>query len=302
MKRLIPLFLCLALLLSACGGSKAASETGALRYELAEDTAMAVESPAAMGAQSMNSGSTAVDLPENRKFVITMGINAETEDLDGAVAGISQALQEAGGYVQDQSIQNGSAYSGRRYRSGDMTLRVPAEKLDAFTQTVEGCTNVVSSSRSTEDVTLQYVDTESRVNALKTEQTRLLELLSQADNMTDLLEIESRLTDVRDELERYASRLKVLENRVDYATVNLSISEVKEYTPVEEKTRLEKIGEGFVKSLKDLGSGILDFFTWLLIDLPYLLVFGLVLFLAVKLLKAIRKKKKAKKQKKEDAQ
>ena len=137
------------------------------------------------------------------------------------------------------------------------------------------------------------------VNALKTEQTRLLELLSQADNMTDLLEIESRLTDVRDELERYASRLKVLENRVDYATVNLSISEVKEYTPVEEKTRLEKIGEGFVKSLKDLGSGILDFFTWLLIDLPYLLVFGLVVFLAVKLLKAIRKKTKAKKQKKE---
>lgn len=302
MKRLIPLFLCLALLLSACGGSKAAPETGALRYELAEDTAMAAESPADMGAQSMNSSSTAVDLPENRKFVITMGISAETEDLDGAVAGISQALQEAGGYVQDQSIQNGSAYSGRRYRSGDMTLRVPAEKLDAFTQTVEGCTNVVSSSRSTEDVTLQYVDTESRVNALKTEQTRLLELLSQADNMTDLLEIESRLTDVRDELERYASRLKVLENRVDYATVNLSISEVKEYTPVEEKTRLEKIGEGFVKSLKDLGSGILDFFTWLLIDLPYLLVFGLVLFLAVKLLKAIRKKKKAKKQKKEDAQ
>ena len=79
----------------------------------------------------------------------------------------------------------------------------------------------------------------------------------------------------------------------------LSITEVKEYTPVEEKTRLEKIGEGFVKSLKDLGSGILDFFTWLLIDLPYLLVFGLVVFLAVKLLKAIRKKRKAKKQKKE---
>ena len=299
MKRLIPLFLCLALLLSACGGSKTAPETGAYRYELAEDTAMAAEAPADMGSQSMNSGSTAVELPENRKFVITMHMNAETDDLDGAIDSVNQALKQLNGYVQDQSIYNGSAYSGRRYRSGDMTLRIPAENLEDFTQTMEGCTNVVSSSRSTEDVTLQYVDTESRVNALKTEQTRLLELLSQADNMSDLLEIESRLTDVRTELERYTSQLKVLENRVDYATVNLSISEVKEYTPVEEKTRLEKIGEGFVKSLKDLGSGILDFFTWLLIDLPYLLVFGLVVFLAVKLLKAIRKKRKAKKQKKE---
>ena len=89
MKRLIPLFLCLALLLSACGGSKTAPETGAYRYELAEDTAMAAEAPADMGAQSMNSGGTSVELPENRKFVITMHMNAETDDLDGAIDSVN---------------------------------------------------------------------------------------------------------------------------------------------------------------------------------------------------------------------
>lgn len=299
MKRLIPLFLCVVLLLSACGGSAkgAVSETGSYRSEMAVDNGAAAEAPAAMA-----SGSTAVELPQNRKFVITMRMNAETEELDAAIEAVSQSLKSVNGYVEDQNIYNGSAYSGSRYRSADMTLRIPAENLERFTQAVEGCTNVVSSSRSTEDVTLQYVDTESRITALKTEQDRLLELLGQADNMSDLLEIESRLTDVRGELERYASKLKVMENQVDYATVNLSVSEVKEYTPVVEKTRLEKIGEGFVRSVKDVGSGILDFFVWLIVDLPYLLVFGLVLFAAGKLFGKIRKKRKARKQKKEDTE
>ena len=257
---------------------------------------MAAEAPADMGAQSMNSGSTSVDLPENRKFVITMHMNAETDDLDGAIDSVNQALKQLNGYVQDQSIYNGSAYSGRRYRSGDMTLRIPAENLDTFTQTMEGCTNVVSSSRSTEDVTLQYVDTESRVNALKTAQTRLLELLSQADNMTDLLEIESRLTDVRDELERYASRLKVLENRVDYATVNLSISEVKEYTPVEEPTLWARIRDGFMENLSGVGDDLLDALVWLIVSIPYLVVLALIVLIVLWIVKRARRRRTAKKE------
>lgn len=303
MKRWIPILLCAALLLSGCGSVKGdASNSYEMAYETAAyDNGIAAEAAAPMAAQTA-SGTTGAELPQNRKFIITLYLNAETEELDTSLTAVNESLKAQGGYVESQNIYNGSSYSGRRYRSAELTLRIPAENLEGFTQAVEGATNVVSSSRSTEDVTLQYVDTESRVTALKTEQERLLELLGQADNMSDLLEIESRLTDVRGELERYASKLKVLENQVDYATVNLSISEVKEYTPVVEKTRLEKIAEGFLRSVKDLGNGILDFFAALIIDLPYLVVFGLVLFAAVKLFGRIRKKRVAKKQKKADAE
>lgn len=299
MKRWIPIILSLALLLGGCGASKGVSSD---RYEMAYETAVYDNGLAAPQAMSAETGSGSVELPQNRKFVITMRLNAETEDLDSALASVNESLKELGGYVEDQNIYNGSSYSGSRYRSAELTLRIPAERLDSFTQAVEGATNVVSSSRSTEDVTLQYVDTESRVTALKTEQARLLELLSQAESMSDLLEIESRLTDVRGELERYTSRLKVLENQVDYATMRLEIEEVKEYTPVAEKTRLEKIGEGFVRSVKDLGNGILDFFVWLIVELPYLVVIGLLLFGFLQLFGRIRRKRKAKKQEKTEKQ
>lgn len=299
MKRWMIVLLCIALLLSGCGAAKNADSSS---YEMAYETAAYDNGVAAPQNMKAEAGSGSVELPQNRKFVITMYLSAETEELDAALDAVNEKLKELGGYVENQNIYNGSSYSGRRYRSADLTLRLPADKLEGFTQAVEGATNVVSSSRSTEDVTLQYVDTESRVKALQTEQERLLELLSQADNMSDLLEIESRLTDVRGELERYASKLKVLENQVDYATVNLDIREVKEYTPVVEKTRLEKIAEGFVRSVKDLGSGILDFFVWLLIDLPYLAVIGLLLFAGGKLFGKVWKKRKAKKPEKTENQ
>ena len=294
MKKILPLLLAL-LLLTGCG-SKSAS---------AVDREMAAETAAANGAYQSadytgdtDSGSANV-LPEGRKFVITMNISAEAEDLDAALAAVTEKLTALDGYIEDQNIYNGSSYSGRRYRSASLTARVPADRLEEFTAAVENAGNVVSSSRSTEDVTLQYVDTESRITALKTEQTRLLELLEQAETTADLLEIESRLTDVRGELEQYTSRLKVLENQVDYATAYLDLSEVKEYTPVAEKTRLEKIRDGFVNSLKGVGNGILDFFSYLLIDLPYLVVIGLVGWGVVVLVRRVRKNKKGKKQAKD---
>ena len=134
------------------------------------------------------------------------------------------------------------------------------------------------------------MDTESRVKTLETERDRLLELMEQAETMSDLLEIESRLTEVRGELERYASQLKVLDNQIDYATVNLSLSEVTEYTPVVEKSRLEKIRDGFVSSVKGVGDLILDFISFVLMNIPYILLFGLILWGILALVKRHRRK------------
>lgn len=288
MKKVLILLLCAALLLSGCGASKSSYASNDQAY--AAETAAAYDT-GSYDAASGDSGSGA-ELPQGRKFIITMNVDAETDDLDSALNRLNTALAEVSGYIQDQNIYNGSAYySGRRYRSASLTLRIPADSLDGFQADVASLANVTSSSRSSEDVTLQYVDTESRITALKTEQDRLMELLSQAETMADLLEIESRLTQVRSDLESYTSQLKVLENQVDYATMYLNLSEVTEYTPVAEKTRLQKIGEGFVKSLKDLGNGILDFGVWILVELPYLIVIGLVSFGLFRLVKKLRKKK-----------
>ena len=293
MKKWICLLLALLLLLTGCGSSSMKSDTVAETWAASYDSGYGedgLETPGSEGALD--------NLPQGRKFIIRMDIDAEAQELEPALQTVTDRLTALGGYVEDQYIYNGSLYSGRRYRNADLTLRVPADKLSELIATVEEAGNVVSSSRSTEDVTLQYVDTESRITALKTEQARLLELMEQAETMSDLLEIESRLTEVRGDLERYTSQLKVLSNQVDYATVSLSLSEVQEYTPVAEKTRWEKITEGFVGSIRGVWNLILDVLSFLIIALPYLAVLGLLIWAVVIFIRRLRRKKGPKEPKK----
>jgi hypothetical protein len=252
-----------------------------VRVEEAAPEAPAMMADKAAGINSTSSDST--PLPENRKWIITMDMNVETDDLEVLMSGLEQKIQALGGYVEDQSIHNGSNYSARRYRNANITVRIPDEQVEQFTGDIAGMANVVSQNLRREDITLKYVATASRVTALETEEARLLELLAKAETMADLLEIEARLTDVRYELENYASQLRLYDNQVDYATVYLSISEVQEYTPVEEPTFFERIKNTFTDALKDLGDGIVNITVFLVGNSPYLLTFGVLVFVILKL-------------------
>lgn len=283
MKKLFAALLALSLLLTGCS-TKSGS---AMSNGYAPPEAAAANDSYGYDLGDTDSGS---QLPQGRKFIITENLDAEAEDLDAALAAVTEKLTAMDGYIENQHIYNGSIHAGSRYRYADLTLRIPVENLEEFTAAVDSLSNVVSSSRNTEDVTLQYVDTEAQVKALETERDRLLELMEQAETMSDLLEIESRLTEVRGELERYASQLKVLDNQIDYATVNLNLSEVTEYTPVAEKTRLEKIRDGFVDSVKGVGNLILDFISFVLMNIPYILLLTLILWGILALVKRHRRK------------
>lgn len=282
--------------LAGCG-----QKSDTVRYEAAYDTGYYEMAEAAdYGAaplsanQKLATGSTTQALPQNRKWVITMNLTAETGDLDGALEAVMAQVNEMEGYVESQSVSGGSAGSGR-HRYANLTIRVPADRVDSFVEEVSGLTNLVSSSRNVQDITLTYSDTEGRVTALKTEETRLLELMEQAETMSDLLEIEARLTEVRYQLENYASTLRLYDNQVDYATVSLYITEVEKYTPVEEPGFWQKIKSGLADSLVNLGEAIVNFISWVIIDLPYLALIGLLVWLVTAMTKRSIRKRKAKK-------
>ena len=290
MKKYLSVILTVLLLLSLLTGCGAKSSVDSVPRQEA-----AVEAPGAANGLYADMGTENLILPENRKLIKTVYMHAETEDLDGILAQVEEQIQALGGYVEERYIHNGSVYSDYRYRDADLTIRIPAEQVDSFVSHVNGISNIVSTSESVEDVTLSYVDTEARLTALETEQTRLLELLEGAETMSDLLEIEARLTDVRYELESVASQLRTMDNLISYATAHLSISEVQEYTPTGEKTPWQWIGEGFVRSLKHIGKGLVEFFVWVLSNLPHLVVWGAILSGACFLLRKLRIKKKIRK-------
>lgn len=299
MKKLTALLLILTLLLSLAGcGASVTTETYAAKQEAAAPM-MAAGAANDMVLANTASGTSSVQLPENRKWIVTVDMNVETDDLEVLQEALAARIEELNGYIENQSVYNGSAYSNRRYRNANLTVRIPADRIEEFTAQIGELSNVVSNNLRREDVTLTYVATESKVNALKTEETRLLELLAQAETMSDLLEIEARLSDVRYELESYTTQLRTLTNQIDYATVYLFIEEVQEYTPVEEPTLWERISGGFVDSLEGLATGAVDLLVWMITSSPYLAVFaGLTVaaIIVTKRVRRIRRKKKENKQ------
>lgn len=241
--------------------------------------------------EDLSAGSS---LPNQQKLIRTISMNAETEALDTLLENVESRVKELGGYVEKKEVYMGSSYATSVYRSASMTLRIPAEKADIFAEKVGEAANIVSSSENVEDVTLQYVATESRITALETEQARLLELLAKSTNMGDLLQIEARLTEVRAELEKVTSLLRRYDNLVDYATIKLSVSEVREYTqPKEELNFFQRIGSGLAKSFKNVWNFLVEFVVFLITSLPYLMLIGAVLTAVLLVAKKRKARKKA---------
>ena len=292
MKKILSLLLCAALLLglTACGGSSKA--TVAIREEAA------AEAPAMMAdnaASLKGAGSSPTALPEGRKWIVTIDMNVETDDLDTLTDNLNQKINSLGGYVEDQSIHNGSNFSSRRYRSANLTVRIPDEKADTFTGEVAGMANVVSQNLRREDITLKYVATSSRVTALETEEARLLELMAMAKNMEDLLLIEKRLTEVRTELEQVTSQLRLYDNLIDFGTIHLNLQQVTKFTDTtQEPTVWQRIGSGFLESLEGIGDFFVEIFVWIVVASPYLAILAVGVIVIVLLVKkASRKHKKA---------
>lgn len=320
MKKKVFVLVAAAFLLSACGGSSnmensyiTASEMP-MNSDTAYHSAMqgvtmeeSYEDGWSEGTESYaqenggNSSTQTNTLPDsNRKLIKTVNLSVETKEFDNLLQIVENKTAECGGYIEQLYTYNGSIYNSYKSdKNARLTLRIPQNKLGDFLSEVGKVSNITSRNESIEDVTLTYVDMESRKKVLRAEEERLLSFLEKAQTIEEIITIESRLSDVRYQIESMESQLRTFDNRIDYSTVYMDINEVAVLTPpvVEEKTVGQRISNGFMNSVDSILNGLKEGFICLIVVLPYIL-FGLFVVLiivgivlgSVKL--ATRKKKK----------
>lgn len=312
--KVLSLVAVLGLVLTGCGGSSdkyadtsaAVAEeaydsggTGYLSddiYSYAQENGYAAEEPAEDVSDDAVEGSESPEVADtSRKLIKNVDLEVETEEFDDLLTTIEQKTEALAGYIEESYTYNGSAYRGGSTRNASLTIRIPAGKLNTFLSEVAEVSNVISRNERVTDVTLQYVDMESHKKALVAEQDRLLELLEQAENIEDIISIESRLSEVRYQIESMESQLRTMDNQVSYSTINLSIEEVKQLTPVKEQSVGEKIATGFWKNLTRVGAGILNFGIGLIISIPYVLLWGIIIAIVVFIIRSVLKKSRSRK-------
>ena len=306
----ISLFLALLLLLSmlaGCGGSSndmAMTEAAAMEEPMAApmEEAIAEEDFAAgsLSADGVVAGEISVDL--SAKIIYTASADIETTEFEKSIETVHALLETYQGFIESSSVTGSnlqdSYYGYTSLRSAWYTLRFPRENYAAVTGALSSIGNVTYLTNDATNITTQYTDTESRLAAYETEEARLLEILAQAETVEDMISVESRLSEIRYEKEWLTSQLKNWDNQVSYSTVYLTLYEVREYTEEEPEGFFERIGSGFMESLKGVGNGLKEFVIFVIVASPYLILLA-VIGVGIALIVRASKKKKAAKAKEE---
>lgn len=293
MKKALALALCIifALSFASCAKSAndaAAPENGSVSQKYFSYTTDDIVTESV--ADSSASGSKASEL--NEKIIKTVDLSVETKEYDAYIAALSASVTAAGGYIESSSADFGNGYSSNRYAT--YTVRIPADKLGDFLVSAGKNGIITNKTEEQQNVTLEYVDLESRIEAYKTEKQTLTGLLEKAESLDNVLAIQERLSEVNYQIESYTSQLKVLENRVSYSTVTLRICEVERVTEAE-PTVWSRIKNRFADNLDDLVDWFKDAVVEIVGGLPVLVPLAAVIAAAILILRKIIKKRKAKK-------
>ena len=207
-----------------------------------------------------------------RKIIKNGDLTLETLEFDRFINDLESSVSEYGGYVESSSHYGSGSNRGANY-----TVRVPGENYDSFINKVGGLGTVVSSSTSTQDVTLKYIDYEARLEAYKAERDSFMALLDRAETVEEILQIQNQLTEVNYQIESYTSQLNALKDLVSYSTVNISVDEVARVTPPEPKTVGERISTQFKENIYDISEGAKSTFVNFVSSLPYIAIYAAVI-------------------------
>jgi len=243
---------------------------------------------------SSGMGSDSVSIPTDRKLIFRANYAIETTEFDADYDFILAELDKVGGYAQNAWVNGTKPVEyGDSGRYAEMSLRVPIKSYDAFITALEGVGNVLSKSQSTDDVTAQYFDTETRIRVLKTQLDRLEELKAKAEKTEDLIVLQREITDVIYQIESFEGQKRQLDDLIDYTTVSITLNEVNEITTI---TKGELgLGEKIAKGFANVSSAMVRFLEGLLILIvagaPAWIPIGLIVWLIVWLVK--RKSKKS---------
>lgn len=286
-KVLLPVVL--ALLLSACSsnsdysnkdtassGPSSSSSSNSSRPEMAEDNFLMeqMESDSSTG-ESAPLNST---IPEDVKLVYTGNMSIETEDFTESTEYIWSLVEEMGGYFSEHREENYGSVQFMYY-----TIRIPSEKYYIFLEQVGDNNHVTQSSTVVEDISMEYYDSQGRLETQELKMERLQEMIEQAVTMEDLITLEAAISETQWMIDNLSGQMKQYDSLVNYATLDITVREVQELSSIdpEPTSFLDKIGNNFLKGTEDffdmVGNLILHLaYNWL--GSLFFLIVGFALF------------------------
>jgi hypothetical protein len=212
----------------------------------------------------------------DKKIIKTGSLNAEVKDYHKYYASLREKVKALGGYIA-QEEQNQSEYK----IENSLVIKVPVDQFDnAIVQLSANTEKVNERKVNSQDVTMEMVDTKSRMEAKRQVRLRYMDLLKEAKTMQDILNVQSEINGVQEEIESAAGRIEYLGHASAFSTINLTYYQVLNVTAKDEQrpSFATRIGWAFMAG----GSWLKELFIGLVAIWPLLFAAAVVIILVKK--------------------
>ena len=267
---ILPLF---CLILFNCNKSEAVADKSvsamAVMEDVAVDSAVSSYAPVANKSQ-LNSGT-----PKNEIILKKVIKNGEMEiqvgEIKKAQNQVSEILKKNKAYIQSERFNNNDTAENL-----NLTIRVPHQNFDALINSFSnGVGSVLSKNISSDDVTEEYTDVSIKLENKKIYLEKYRDMLRGAKTTKDMLEIQENIRELEDEIDVSEGRLRFIDDRVNYSTLELML-----YKEKVRSSTTSKIGFGsrFGDSVTEGWNSFVAFFLGIISFWPFLLLIPIAIF------------------------
>lgn len=208
----------------------------------------------------------------SKKVIKNGNMTIQVGDIKKAHQQVNEIIKNNKAYVQTEEFRNTDTDENL-----NLIIRVPHKNFDALINSFsEGLGSVVSKEVSSEDVTEEYTDVSIKLANKKIYLEKYRNLLKNAASTKDMLEIQEKIRGLEDEIDVAEGRLRFIDDRVNYSTLNLSL-----YKEKVRNSATSKIGFGsrLADSLTEGWNSFVGFILGLVSFWPFLLIIPIIIYL-----------------------
>jgi hypothetical protein len=273
MKRLLLILLAAVLTLSACGA--AAPEPGLPSFDRVESAPAApemlfaapVEAPVADSVSNAGGAGGFEPATVERLVIQNADLSIVVIDPEAKMDEIAKMAEDMGGFVVSKNVYQTTTGNNIRVPAGNITVRVPAEKLEeALEQIKADAVEVQNENRSGQDVTRDYVDLKSRLKTHEQAAEQLSEILEQKTESAEVIEVFNQLVYHREQIEILKGQISYYEEAAALSAINVNVSSEETLQPLEiGGWRPAGVARDALQALINFFQGFVNFLIWLII-------------------------------------
>jgi hypothetical protein len=221
-----------------------------------------------------------------RLVIKNASLSIVVDDPVKSLDNISNLADEMGGFVVTANMSERVLDSGAKAPQGNITIRIPAERLNEALKRIkaESKQAPLSESINSQDVTSEYTDLGSRLRNLEAAEAQLTEIMGSATKTEDVLSVYNQLVQVREQIEVIKGQMKYYEESAAMSAISVDLTANAAVQPLtiggwQPVGTARNAVQALINTLKTLGSLVI----WILLYiLPVLLVLFVIFVLPLR--------------------